>query len=73
MKKTIKIERKLAKKNTEPGVIGTKKEANHLELHDSDKAGNPHNFHTGSSQRHNTLQIRFVQVGCDPAKLQIWR
>jgi hypothetical protein len=34
---------------------------------------NPHIFPISSSQRHNTLQIRFEQVGCDPAKYQNWR
>jgi hypothetical protein len=33
----------------------------------------PHIFPTSFSQAHNTLQIRFVQVGCDPANTQKWR
>lgn len=34
---------------------------------------NPHIFPTGFSQPHNTPQIRFVQVGRDPANTQKWR
>jgi hypothetical protein len=34
---------------------------------------NPHIFLTSFSQPHNTLQIRFGQVGCDPANTQKWR
>jgi hypothetical protein len=34
---------------------------------------NPHIFPTSFSQPHNTLQIKFVQVGCDPAKYKKWR
>jgi hypothetical protein len=34
---------------------------------------NPHNFPTSFSRLHNTLQLRFVQVGCHPANTQKWR
>jgi len=34
---------------------------------------NLHIFPTSFSHPHNTLQIRFVQVGCDPANTQKWR
>ena len=33
---------------------------------------NLHNFLISSSQRHNSLQIRYVQVGCDPATYQFY-